>query len=61
MLQKNVYMAEQQRLQLQIDFYNLFDTVNFTKVNQNARSGTLGLLNRVAPQRRVQLMVGYSF
>lgn len=60
-VQKNIYVAEQQRIQFRIDFYNLFNTVNFTRVNQNARSGTFGLLNRVAPPRRVQLMFRYSF
>lgn len=60
-LQKNLYPGETQRLSLRIDFYNLFNTVNWTRVNQNARSGTFGLLNRVAPPRRVQLMVRYSF
>ena len=60
-LQKNFYVAETQRLQLRIDFYNLTNAVNFTRVNQNARSGTFGLLNRVAPPRRVQLMIRYSF
>ena len=60
-LQKNFYVAETQRLQLRIDFYNLTNAVNFTRVNQNARSGSFGLLNRVAPPRRVQLMLRYSF
>ncbi len=60
-VQKNFRAGESQRLQLRIDFYNLFNTVNFTRVNQNARSGTFGLLNRVAPPRRVQLMIRYSF
>ncbi len=60
-VQKNFYPSERQRLQLRIDFYNLFNTVNFTRVNQNARSGTFGLLNSVAPPRRVQLMIRYSF
>ena len=60
-LQKNFHAGESQRLQLRIDFYNMFNTVNFTRVNQNARSGTFGLLNSVAPPRRVQLMVRYSF
>ena len=60
-LQKNIYMNEVQRLQLRIDFYNMFNVVNWNNVNQNARSGTFGLLNRVAPPRRVQLMVRYSF
>ncbi len=60
-LQKNIRAGETQRLQLRIDFYNMFNTVNFTRVNQNARSGSFGLLNRVAPPRRVQLMVRYSF
>ena len=60
-VQKNFRAGETQRLQLRIDFYNLFNTVNFVRVNQNARSGTFGLLNRVAPPRRVQLMIRYSF
>lgn len=60
-VQKNFRAGESQRLQLRIDFYNMFNTVNFTRVNQNARSGTFGLLNRVAPPRRVQLMIRYSF
>ena len=60
-LQKNIHMNEAQRLQLRIDFYNMFNVVNWTKVNQNARSGTFGLLNRVAPPRRVQVMIRYSF
>jgi hypothetical protein len=60
-LQKNIFFKERQRLQFRIDFYNLFDTVNFTGVNTNARSSGLGLLNRVAPPRRVQLMFRYSF
>jgi hypothetical protein len=60
-LQKNIFFKERQRLQFRIDFYNLFDTVNFTRVNTNARSSGLGLLNRVAPPRRVQLMFRYSF
>ena len=60
-LQKNIYLTERQRMQFRIDFYNLFNTINFTRVNQNARSGTFGLLNRVAPPRRVQLMFRYSF
>ena len=60
-LQKNITPGEGQRLQLRIDFFNLFDVVNFTRVNQNARSGTFGLLNSVAPPRRVQLMIRYSF
>ena len=48
-LQKNIYLKERQRLQFRIDFYNMFNTVNFTRVNTNARSSGLGLLNRVAP------------
>ncbi len=60
-LQKNIFMKERHRLQFRIDFYNMFDTVNFTGVNTNARSSGLGLLNRVAPPRRVQLMFRYSF
>ena len=60
-LQKNISLKERQRLQFRIDFYNLFDTVNFNRVNQNARSGSFGLLNRVAQPRRVQLMFRYSF
>ena len=60
-LQKNFYPGESQRLQLRIDFYNLFNAVNFTRVQTNARSGTFGLLRSVAPPRRVQLMIRYSF
>ena len=60
-LQKNIFLQERHRLQFRIDFYNMFDTVNFTRVNQNARSGTFGLLNNVASPRRVQLMFRYSF
>ena len=46
-LQKNIFMKERHRLQFRIDFYNMFDTVNFTRVNTNARSSGLGLLTRV--------------
>ena len=60
-LQKNIFMQERHRLQFRIDFYNMFNTVNFTGVNTNARSSGLGLLNRVVPPRRVQLMFRYSF
>ena len=60
-LQKNIRAGESQRLQLRIDFYNLFNAVNFTSTQGNARSGTFGLLRRVAPPRRVQLMIRYSF
>ena len=60
-LQKNIFLQERHRLQFRIDFYNMFNTVNFTRVNQNARSGTFGLLNNVASPRRVQLMFRYSF
>lgn len=60
-VQKNFYPGETQRLQLRIDFYNLFNAINFTSIQGNARSGTFGLLRRVAPPRRVQLMIRYSF
>ena len=60
-LQKNIFVQEKHRLQFRIDFYNMFDTVNFTRVNTNARSSGLGLLTRVAPPRRVLLMFRYSF
>lgn len=60
-LRKSITPGEGQRLKLRIDFFNLFDVVNFTRVNQSARSGTFGRLNSVAPPRRVQLMIRYSY
>ena len=58
---KVISLRERHRLQFRVDFFNFFNHTNFSRVQENQRSGIFGRIVGAADGRKVQLMFRYTF
>lgn len=59
---KNFQVSRNQRLELRVEIFNAFDTVNFSQPNFLATAGSFGTITGTrVPPRTIQLGVKYYF
>ena len=60
-LYKDFYVAEEQRVQFRVEFFNAFNHVNFGNPNTSFGSAAFGTIRSAGDARQVQFGLRYDF